>query len=448
MTASLPAVHTLLHLPVKDAHVMNPSRLDKTIEHDRLLAETVKPIKILAPLNWPREAEIRFLDAWRAGKPRLPEVYLAPQDFGREIGVLQEMQSRCDRGHPLDNLIYKTARSYISAARMLGAIGTPDFTAYSIELYGKPDDAYTSQDFTALDAADFFLARTDELMGGYVVPPTVADIPVEIFAERLQRSINDFFTDDGVEVVIDPVLPAKAIAGSRRVRLRAGALYSELDFEQLLEHEAHVHAATMHNGKRQKNLRLLSLGAPRTTRTQEGIAVLAELMTLSLDIVRLRRIALRIKAIAMALDGADFIEVFESFLEAGQSEEESYQSTVRCFRGGDVRGKMVFTKDTVYLKGMMEVHAFLATCIHENRPELASWLFAGRLTIGDVIELAPYFETGFIQGPHYVPHWARDLRTLASAFAFNAFFLSRLDLTDVKLENFIRLEEAVATGGA
>ena len=62
------------------------------------------------------------------------------------------------------------------------------------------------------------------------------------------------------------------------------------DLEQLLEHEAHVHAATMHNGKRQANLRLLSLGAPRTTRTQEGIAVLAELMTLSLDIIRLRRI--------------------------------------------------------------------------------------------------------------------------------------------------------------
>ncbi len=195
---------------------------------------------------------------------------------------------------------------------------------------------------------------------------------------RLQQAIDDFFKDDKVEVIIDPELASKAIAGSNRIRLRAGALYSDLDLEQLLEHEAHIHAATMHNGKRQKNLRLLSLGAPRTTRTQEGIAVLAELMTLSLDVVRLRRIALRIKAIAMALDGADFIEIFKGFLEAGQTEEESYQSTVRCFRGGDVRGKTVFTKDTVYLKGLMEVHAFLATCIHENRPELANFLFAGR----------------------------------------------------------------------
>lgn len=283
------------------------------------------------------------------------------------------------------------------------------------------------------------------MLGSYVVPPSVTDIPVETFAQRLQKAIDDFFVDDKVEIIIDPDLASKAIAGSNRIRLRAGALYSDLDLEQLLEHEAHIHAATMHNGKRQKNLRLLSLGAPRTTRTQEGIAVLAELMTLSLDVVRLRRIALRIKTIAMALDGADFIEIFTSFLEAGQTEEESYQSTVRCFRGGDVRGKTVFTKDTVYLKGLMEVHTFLVICIRENQSELVNYLFAGRLSLGDVIELAPYFETGFIDGPHYMPHWANDLRTLASAFACNAFFM-RTNLTEVKLENFIRLEEQTATG--
>ncbi|MGH8551080.1 MAG: flavohemoglobin expression-modulating QEGLA motif protein [Methylococcales bacterium] len=424
---------------------MRNSRFEKTTQHDALLADTVQPIKILAALSWPREAEAKFLEAWRAGRPELPDVHLEGLDYSKQIGILETIQSQCDRGHPLDNLIFKTARSYVSAARMLGAIGTPEFTGHSIELYGKPNDQYKTQNWTALDAADFFLAKTDELLGSYVVPPTVADIPVEVFAERLQAAIDQFFVEDKVEVVIDPSLPSKAIAGSNRIRLRAGAVYSELDLEQLLEHEAHVHAATMHNGKRQKNLRLLSLGAPRTTRTQEGIAVMAELMTLSLDIVRLRRIALRIKAIAMALDGADFIETFKGFLEAGQSEEESYQSSVRCFRGGDVRGKTVFTKDTVYLKGLMEVMAFLATTIHENRPELANALFAGRLSIGDVIELAPYFETGFLAGPYYIPHWASDLRTLASTLACNAFF-TRMDLTHVKLENFVLLEEATATG--
>ena len=424
---------------------METAQLEKTVEHDAVLAKTVRNIKILGALVWPAEAEARFLRAWRAGKPALPDVETLPQDLSGEIEVLESLQARCDRAHPLDNLIFKTARSYASAARMLAAVGTPAFTAHSIALYGKPDDRYRTQDFTALDAADFFLQKTDELLGSYIVPQTPADIPVEVFAERLQQAIDAFFTDDKVDVIIDPELASRAIAGSNRIRLRSGAMFSELDLEQLLVHEAHVHAATMHNGKRQTHLQLLSLGAPRTTRTQEGIAVLAELMTLSLDVVRLRRIALRIKAIALALDGADFIDIFRSFLEAGQTEEESYQSTVRCFRGGDVRGKTVFTKDTVYLKGLMEVHAFLATCIHENRPELARFLFAGRLSLGDVIELAPYFESGFIDAPHYIPHWAQDLRTLASAFACNAFFM-RTDLSKVKLKNFIALEEQTATG--
>lgn len=424
---------------------MNNLRLEKIIKQDALLVKTVQPIKILNALLWPAEVETRFLRSWRAGKPELPIVHLKQQDYSRQIETLSAIQTGCDRAHPLDNLIYKTARSYASAARMLAALGTPDFTRYSIELYGKPNDVYKTQDWTALDAADFFLRKTDELLGGYVVPPTVADIPVEVFAQRLQQSIDEFFVDDKVEVVIDASLSARAIAGSSRIRLRAGAMYSELDLDQLLEHEAHIHAATMHNGKRQRNLQILSLGAPRTTRTQEGIAVMAELLTLSLDIVRLRRIALRVKAIAMALDGADFIDIFKSFLEAGQTEEESYQSTVRCFRGGDVNGSSVFTKDTVYLKGLMEVHAFLAIAIHDNRPELVNALFAGRMSLGDVVELAPYFESGFLVGAHYMPHWASDLRTLASVLACNAFF-TRVDLTHVKLENFIRLEEATALG--
>lgn len=136
---------------------MNTSRIDKTIEHDALLADTVKPIMILSALAWPREAEAKFLEAWHAGKPMLPAVKLEPQDYSKEIEILETLQTKCDRAHPLDNLIFKTARSYASAAYMLGAIGTPAFTRHSTELYGKPDDTYRTQDFTALDAADFFL---------------------------------------------------------------------------------------------------------------------------------------------------------------------------------------------------------------------------------------------------------------------------------------------------
>ncbi len=424
---------------------MSSAQLENVQEHDARLAQIAKPIQVLSALAWPKKVGEQFLEAWRAGRPALPEVHLEPRDHRREVAALEDLQDKCDRSHPLDNVIFKMARSYATACLMLGAVGTPAFSQYSIALYGKPDDAYKTQNFTALDAADFFLLRTDELLGSYAVPEVIADIPTETFAQRLQAEIDEFFTDDKVEVVIDTDLPSKAIAGSKRVRLRAGTMFSVLDLDQLLQHEAFVHSATMLNGRRQKNFRALALGAPRTTRTQEGIAVLAELITLSLDVSRLRRVALRIKAVDMALHGADFIDVFKSFLEAGQTEEESYQSTMRCFRGGDVTGKAVFTKDTVYLKGMMEVYTFLAVCIHNNRPELAAALFAGRLTLGDIVELASYFDNGFLNLPHYVPFWARDLRRLASVFACNAFFM-QINLANIQLDNFVHFEERVAIG--
>jgi len=419
------------------------AQMGRALALDTELAAAAKEIRILEHLNWPGDAGDRFLSAWRAGRRELPGVELARVDHAEAIAALESIAARCDRAHPLANLVSKTAESYAAAGRMLGAIGTPDFTRWSIALYGRPDDVYQTQDWTGLDAARFMLDTTDELCGGRVVPATVANIPAEDFARRLRRAINEFFTDDEVEVQLDPALSAKAIAGSKRIRLRGATLFSELDFGQLLNHEAFVHAGTMLNGKKQPQVKCLGLGAPRTTRTQEGLAVYAETDTLSLDMQRLRRIALRISALKLALDGADFIEVFEHFLAAGQSEDESYKSAQRIFRGGDVRGGVAFTKDSVYLKGLLEVHAFLRIAVRDNRPDLLNAVFAGRMTLGDVVELAPLFESGLLAPATYVPPWARDLRTLASVLTFSAF-TSRADLSHITLADFPRLDERLA----
>jgi uncharacterized protein (TIGR02421 family) len=417
--------------------------MDRALALDSEVAAVAKDVRVLQHLAWPEDTGEKFLAAWRSGRRELPRADLSPVDHAGTIAALASIAARCDRAHPLSNLVFKTAESYAAAGRMLGAIGTPEFTRWSIALYGRPGDVYRTQDWTGLDAAKFMLDTTDELCGGRVVPETEANITARDFAERFRRAVSAFFTDDQVEVRVDPALSAKAIAGSRRIRLREGALFSELDFGQLLNHEAFVHTGTMLNGKKQPRVKCLGLGAPRTTRTQEGLAVYAEIVTLSIDIPRLRRIALRVSALELALNGADFIQVFEHFLEAGQSEEESYKSAQRIFRGGDVRGGVAFTKDSVYLKGLLEVHAFLRIAVRDNRPELLNALFAGRLTLGDVVELAPLFESGILAPATYVPPWARDLRTLASVLTFSTF-TSRAALSRITLADFPRLEERLA----
>ncbi|KQV11458.1 hypothetical protein ASC74_08935 [Pseudomonas sp. Root329] len=402
-------------------------------ELDAALPGLARKIRVLDALAWPDGVEEAFLTRWRAGQAELPRVELRPRDHSTDIAALEAFIGRCDEGHPAGRHLAMTARSYATAGLMLGAIGTPAFTQYSSALYRRPDFYYSRLKLSMLDAAQFFLKTTDALLGGARIPPCPAEIPAEVFAAWMQPELDRFFGPGRITVVLDPTLAAKAIAGASRIRLRASALFSELDKNQLLQHEAFVHVATAQNGALQPNLKSLGLGAPRTTQTQEGIATLAELFTGSMDINRLRRLALRVLAVQQALDGADFIQVFEGFLAAGQSQEESFRSTQRVFRGADLRGGSAFTKDAAYLTGLLGVHTLLRIAIRDNRPELVGHLFAGRLSLGDTVRLAPLFESGWLQGPVHVPAWASDLRLLAANLAFSAF-ISRIKLDVLDLE--------------
>ncbi|MDL5048706.1 flavohemoglobin expression-modulating QEGLA motif protein [Oscillatoria amoena NRMC-F 0135] len=420
---------------------MNEQKIRKL---DEAVVKASRKIKVLNALTWPIEAEDKFLAGWKKGKPELPTVSLTIPDVQPSIEILEAIAKQCDTYNPVEKFISETAQSYAYAGRMLRGIGTPEFTRYATKIYGRPDTIYKLQGMTAADGAKFFLEVTDNLLGNRHVEPTEFDISARDFAGWLKSEVDEFFEHDTVEVILDQSMSSKALAGATRIRVRGSAVFSQLDKDQLLYHEAYVHTATQLNGKKQTNLQSLGLGAPRTTRTQEGIAVMAELITNAIDINRLRRIALRVIAVKMALDGADFIDLFKYFLEAGQSEIESVRSTQRIFRGGAVKDKVVFTKDAVYLQGLFEVHTFLRLAIRDNKPNLVRNLFSGRLTMADAIRLEPLFESGWLNPPVYVPVWASDLRRLAALMAYSAF-VTNIKLEHVTLNRFIEFEEALKT---
>lgn len=416
--------------------------LEEFFACDRALVAVGRRIKVLKAIDWPLRLEERFLDAWRRGSPELPSPPNLPLALLDETAALEALMQRIDRSHPIGHWLFKTAWSYAVAARMLAGIGTPEFTRCSALLYGRPDFRYRSQDVTNVDSAQEMLAITDEMIDHRLLPPVAFDIPAEEFARRLRERIAPMFLHDKVEVVLDPNLSSKASACSKRITLRATALFSERDLEQLTEHEAFVHTLTSLNGRHQPHLSALGVGAPRTTRTQEGLATFSEIITGAIDISRLRRIALRVVMVKRALDGADFIEVFRGFLDAGQSEVESYRSAARVFRGGDVRGGVCFTKDGAYLEGVMIVHAFIRKVLQEGRGELLPMLFAGRLTTSDVITLAPFLDSGLIARARYVPPWARDPQRVLATMAFSAAS-QRLRLDRLDLQRFVDFEDEV-----
>jgi uncharacterized protein (TIGR02421 family) len=412
------------------------------LECDRALVSIGRKIKVLKAIDWPLALEERFLGAWRRGQPELPAPPNKPKVLADEIGTLKTIMRRIDRGHPVGNWLYKSAWSYHVAASMLAGVGTAEFTRCSALLYGRPDVRYRSQDVTNADSAQEMLAITDELVGNQRLPPVPFDIPAEAFAEMLRDRIGPIFQHDDVKIVLDPTLPSKATASSKRITLRATALFSERDLAQLTEHEAFIHTLTALNGQHQPHLKVLGLGAPRTTRTQEGLATFSEIITGAMDISRLRRIALRVVMVKKALEGADFIEVFRGFLDAGQSEVESYRSAARVFRGGDVRGKVCFTKDGAYLEGVMIVHVFIRKVLQEGRGDLLPMLFVGRVTTADVITLAPFRDSGLVAPSTYLPPWARDPQRVLSIMAFSAA-AQRLRLDKFDLQRFVDFEDEV-----
>src|SRR5690349_2919398 len=258
---------------------------------DNALVQATKKIKVLHALAWPVGEEEKFLKGWQKGNALLPEIQLAPPKVGDSVKALEQIVKQCDPSDPVEKFLSETAQSYADAGRMLLAVGTPEFTTYSTKLYGRPDFVYKFQGISAVDGAKFFLEVTESLLGNPHVQPTETDIQATEFAGWLKAEVDEFFQHDSVEVFVDQKLSSKALAGATRIRVRGNAVFSQLDKDQLLYHEAFVHTATQLNGRKQGNLKSLGLGAPRTTRTQEGIAVLSELITNSIDLTRLRRIA-------------------------------------------------------------------------------------------------------------------------------------------------------------
>ncbi|MFY9974739.1 MAG: tyrosine/phenylalanine carboxypeptidase domain-containing protein, partial [Chromatiaceae bacterium] len=68
----------------------------------------------------------------------------------------------------------------------------------------------------------------------------------------------------------------------------------------------------------------------------------------SSELDRLRRLADRVIAIQMAIDGADFLEVYDFFMERTGDADQAFESARRVFRGGVLTGGAPFTKDVVY----------------------------------------------------------------------------------------------------
>ncbi|HKA14237.1 MAG TPA: tyrosine/phenylalanine carboxypeptidase domain-containing protein, partial [Myxococcota bacterium] len=235
-----------------------------------------------------------------------------------------------------------------------------------------------------------------------------------------------------VRVTESDGIVADAAAGSDYIKLRKDAQFSERDLRVLEAHEGWVHVGTTLNGQRQPFCTFLAKGTPATTITQEGLALLVEILAGVSHPTRLRRITDRVHAIALAESGANFVEVFDSLIARGRTRDEAYATAVRVFRGSTPEASP-FTKDLAYHKGFVSIYSFMQIAVRRGRLDRIPLLFCGKLRLEDVGTLSDLVEQQLVVHPLYLPPPVADLNGLSAWLAYSSF-LERLDLAQVEAD--------------
>jgi len=393
-----------------------------------LLLEAEDRLPVLRSLSWDRAVGDRFLAGGARDLPAPSYPRIDPTPSLERIAAARRL---IDGASPAHSWLMRFADVTEETAALLSSVGKKEFHTHSVALYGAPSSPIADGKRTALELARRLDALLADMEGGMRLEP-----PESLGADEIKRRLDEIlpahFGEDAPRVDVTMNVSGKAAAGRDYIKLRKDAHFSDLDVTQLLQHEAFVHIATGKNGEAQPHFPILAESYPGNAKTQEGLAVFAEFISGALDPHRFRRLADRVIAIDMAANGADFIEIFNFFRERGRSDApfEAFESARRVFRGGVLEGGAPFTKDSIYLGGLLEVHNFLRAAVKTGDAEFIRLLFVGKVDLADLGAMKMLREEGLIAPPRYMPPWANDLRYLLSYLAYSTF-LNEINLKDV-----------------
>jgi uncharacterized protein (TIGR02421 family) len=167
--------------------------------------------------------------------------------------------------------------------------------------------------------------------------------------EHLRRQDRSFKAQVEVRDDITGILVSKG-----NFLISRDARVPKLRAEAALAHEIGTHVLTYHNG-RQQPLHEFYTGMTNYEPMQEGLAVLAEYLVGGLSRPRLRLLAGRVLAVDQIHRGADFVESYRALHDKyAFSQYEAFTIAMRVYRGGG------YTKDAVYLRGLLAVMQLLA----------------------------------------------------------------------------------------
>ncbi|HEY3646190.1 MAG TPA: flavohemoglobin expression-modulating QEGLA motif protein [Gammaproteobacteria bacterium] len=402
---------------------------------DRIVAAQ-KPIRILDHIKWEASIQEQFFAAGAKELPKVDGAYYAGRPLGFDPATKRQEFHEIERDitrslgqfNSLGGIMRRMCREYMQVVRMLEARGTPEFGIISQELYGSASDAFHEGGPTLADLGQILGDAIASIDQSELLKPEPRTITGEQAVRILQKRINHAFreSEGTVRVLLSDGIVADAAAGADYLKIRREAKFNERDLKVLEVHEGWVHLGTTLNGSQQPICTFLSKGPPSSTVTQEGLAILMEIVTFASYPSRLRRLANRIRAVDMAEKGGDFLDVYRFFLEQGLEEGESYGSTARIFRGSSPNGPP-FTKDLSYNKGFIMIYNYMRLAVRKGMLDRIPLLFCGKTTLEDVRTLSQFVQEGIVAPPRFLPPQIADLNAITAWMCYSNF-LNRLDL--------------------
>lgn len=425
---------------------MTPSESGELLiiqELSQRIVEAQRQIRILDSIKWEDSIREEFFKHKAKRLPKVDQAYYDNRPLPFDVrdkqeefrNILRDAQNQLGQYSPVTRLIRRQCEEYTRAAHMLAVRGTPAFSEAAMELYGSPNDVFYAGGPRMSEMGTLLF---DVLSSLNVQLQSEADLkrhtPKDA-QEILQGRLAQYFDKHPgkVTVMISDEMIADAAAGADNIKLSQNAMFSDRDLRYLEVHEGWVHVGTTLNGSMQPYCFFLSKGSPSSSVIQEGLAVITEIVTFSSYPGRLLKITNRVIALDKVTQGANFLDVYNHLLECDLSEADSYNQTVRIFRGSTPDGGP-FTKDLSYAKGLVLIYNFIRFAISQKRIDLIPLLFSGKLVLDDLPLLGELMERGILTSPVYLPPPFQDLAALSAWMSFS-LYLNQFDLNEIQ-KNF------------
>jgi len=320
------------------------------------------------------------------GRQKVPEIKYRPKPSLRELKEQAKRLQREIEGPEILRNIYKAKiDETLAMISLVESIGQSQFKELSIQLFGQPDPQLLSTAKSILEKVDSNVGHEQNVHAPQL--KEVFDSKIDEYAET-----HPYFTP---EVIVREDIDSMLVS---RTKLFIGAGFSTSlqRAHALCAHEVGTHLVTHFNGLRQP-VKLFAYGLAGYDELQEGIAVLSEYLVAGLSKHRMRILAGRIIAVDAMLHGCSFMELFNllhSYYEFAAL--DAFEMCSRVFRGG------AFTKDTIYLRGILRVKEML-----QNGSPLLP-LYLGKISFMEAENIDEMQKAELSVNPSITPHFVQN----------------------------------------